>query len=85
MPNPFFSGRIPKGLYLHIEEYRQRTKQTKTEILISALADYVDYDLDQNIPYFPSILQELRSIYARLNNLEKEVFKHLLEDNEEQK
>ena len=44
-PNEFFSGRIPKGLLDAIEEYRQNTGESKTQVLINALSTYVNYSL----------------------------------------
>ena len=44
-PNEFFSGRIPKGLLDAIEEHRQNTGESKTQVLINALSTYVNYPL----------------------------------------
>lgn len=43
---PFFSGRIPQSLYDALEEYRQKTNESKTDILIKALSNYVDHPIE---------------------------------------
>lgn len=69
--NPFFSGRIPQDLYDHIEEYREQTAESKTEILIRALAQYVDYPLEGNTP--PPIKQTFEEIFSRLAIIESKI------------
>lgn len=46
MSNPFFSGRIPKNLNQRVEEHVAQTGKSKTEILISALAAYLDFPVE---------------------------------------
>ncbi|PHV60997.1 hypothetical protein [Cyanobacterium aponinum] len=43
--NPFFSGRIPKELDEHIENFRRESGESKTEILIRALSAYTGFSL----------------------------------------
>ena len=70
--NPFFSGRIPQGLYDRIEEYREQTAETKSEILVRALAQYVDYPLgEEEAP--PPIKQTFEEIFSRLAALESKI------------
>ncbi len=45
MANPFFSGRIPQDLYDQIEQRKAQTGESKTDILINALAAYLNYPL----------------------------------------
>ncbi|MGK7898274.1 MAG: hypothetical protein AB4372_32835 [Xenococcus sp. (in: cyanobacteria)] len=73
--NPFFSGRIPQGLLDRIEEYRQQTNQSKSEILIKALAKYVEYQLEEKAPQIPPIREEFKKIYKRLEALESQLSK----------
>ena len=44
--SPFFSGRIPQSLCDAIEEYRQQTNESKTEILIKALSSYINHPVE---------------------------------------
>ena len=80
--NPFFSGRIPQGLYDRIEEYREQTAESKTEILIRALAQYVDYPLEGDAP--PPIKQTFEEIFSRLAIIESKIadYHQLSVDNE---
>ncbi len=43
---PFFSGRISQSLYNALEEYRQQTNESKTEILIKALSTYIEHPIE---------------------------------------
>lgn len=45
MPNPFFSGRIPQDLYQRIQQHIAETGESKTHILINALAAYLNHPL----------------------------------------
>ena len=71
--NPFFSGRIPQGLYNRIEDYRKETNQSKTDVLIRALAKYVEYELEKNKPNVPLIKKTFDEIFQRLDLIEKEM------------
>ena len=46
--NPFYSGRISPELFDHIEKYKEKTGETKTEILIRALSAYTGFALPTN-------------------------------------
>ena len=71
--NPFFSGRIPQGLYDHIEEYRKETDESKTDVLIRALAKYVEYELEEDQPNIPPIKKTFDEIFRRLDLIEQEL------------
>lgn len=44
--SPFFSGRIPQKLFDAVEDYRQRTGESKTDILVKALSAYINVPLE---------------------------------------
>lgn len=46
MANPFFSGRIPQNLHDKIEEYISESGKSKTELLIDALSNYLDFPVE---------------------------------------
>ena len=71
--NPFFSGRIPQGLYDRIEEYRKETDESKTDVLIRALAKYVEYELEEDKPNIPPIKKTFDEIFGRLDLIEKKL------------
>ena len=73
--NPFFSGRIPKGLDDRIEEYRKYTNESKSEVLIRALAKYVDYQLEETAPQIPPIREEFEKLYRRIEAIESQLSK----------
>ena len=72
--NPFFSGRIPQNLYNGIENYRKETGESKTEILVKALAQYIGYKLEEKEPSIPPIQEKFDDIFNRLEKLEKHLF-----------
>ena len=74
--NPFFSGRIPQDLFDRIEEYRVQTNESKSEVLIRALAKYVEYQLEEKAPQIPPIREEFNKIYKRLETLENQLTEH---------
>lgn len=71
--NPFFSGRIPQPLLDAIEVYRNQTGESKTEVLIRALAKYVNYELEEDKPSIPPIQKTFNEIFSRLELIEKEL------------
>ena len=71
--NPFFSGRIPQGLYDRIEDYRKETDESKTDVLIRALAKYVEYQLEEDQPNIPPIKKTFDELFRRLDLIEKEL------------
>jgi hypothetical protein len=46
MANPFFSGRIPQSLYDRVEQYISESGKNKTELLINALSNYLDFPVE---------------------------------------
>jgi hypothetical protein len=72
---PFFSGRIPQNLYDALEAYRQRTNESKTDILIQALSRYIDHPVELSTS--PNAVEA-----SRVESLEKkfEVLKQELQD-----
>jgi|SRR4028118_273711 hypothetical protein len=50
MPNPFFSARIPQDLFEKIEKHIAETGESKTQILIKALAAYVNHPVEMQKP-----------------------------------
>ena len=70
MANPFFSGRIPQELLDRVEKHVQDTGESKTNILIQALATYL------NFPVQPSNSNN-STLEKRLNDLEQQVEKLL--------
>ena len=71
--NPFFSGRIPQRLYDRIEDYRKETDESKTDVLIRALAKYVGYELEEDQPNIPPIKKTFDRIFHRLDLIEQEL------------
>jgi hypothetical protein len=45
MANPFFSGRIPQDLFQTIEQHIAKTGESKTQVLVKALAAYVNHPI----------------------------------------
>jgi hypothetical protein len=46
MANPFFSGRIPQSLYDKVEQHINESGKSKTELLINALSNYLDFPVE---------------------------------------
>jgi hypothetical protein len=46
MANPFFSGRIPQSLYDKAEQYISESGKSKTDLLINALSNYLDFPVE---------------------------------------
>lgn len=45
MPNPFFSGRIPLDLFEKVNQHIAKTGESKTQVLVKALAYYLDHPI----------------------------------------
>ena len=75
MANPFFSGRIPQELLYHVEKYRESTGETKTDVLVQALATYTEFQLDEKNRSNPS-KSIVSQLVKRIERLEAEVFDH---------
>ena len=75
-PNPFFSGRIPKDLHERVEAYLAETKGSKTQLLINALATYLNHPVQTTNPTSSPIeakIVELEQRLTVLGRLEEEV------------
>ena len=68
--NPFFSGRIPQELLAQVEKHIQDTRESKTNILIQALAAYLNFPIQLSSP-------SNSTLEKRLNDLEQQVEKLL--------
>lgn len=68
--NPFFSGRIPQELLDRVEKHVQETGESKTNILIQALATYLEF------PIKPSSTNN-SNLEKRVYNLEQQIVKLL--------
>lgn len=63
MPNPFFSGRIPQDLDERIKQYVAETGESKTDILINALATYLNYPV---APKSNPVVEVSKGMFAAL-------------------
>lgn len=74
MPSPFFSGRIPQKLYERAESYCKESGDSKTELLIKALANYLDYPIKfpRNVDFTEQEVtkEEFNLLVDRVKNLE---------------
>lgn len=74
MASPFFSGRIPQELYDRIEQHINDSGESKTQILINALSQYLGFEISKpkssnvNTDLFFS---ELESLKERVSLLER--------------
>lgn len=75
MANPFFSGRIPQELHERAESYCKENDTSKTELLINALASYLDFPVEIPKPNYykqPEVTkEEFEALAARVVELEK--------------
>jgi hypothetical protein len=77
--NPFFSGRIPPELYQEAEKYCQETGKSKTELLIEALSDRLNFpvtlpgksfaipDVEVNREMFEKLEERVKFLETLLN------------------
>lgn len=73
-PNPFFSGRIPQELYDRAEEYVSQTGKPKTQILIEALATYLEFPVDDLKDFKRGVSRsEFEVLERRVKNLERSI------------
>jgi hypothetical protein len=66
MANPFFSGRIPQELLDRVEKHVQDTGESKTNILVQALAAYLEFPIQLSN-------SNNSTLEKRLNDLEQKV------------
>jgi len=72
---PFFSGRIPQSLYDALEEYRQQTDESKTDVLIKALSNYVNHPVEPPVSSQPGTVETSRitALEKKFETLEQEL------------
>lgn len=82
MPNPFFSARIPYELYNRALKHSESTGESKTEILVKALSNYLDFPIENKnksvskfISYemFEELYQEMKNSKLEMQNLKLEI------------
>jgi hypothetical protein len=69
--NPFFSGRIPQDLHDRIQQHCLETGETKTQILINALAAYLNHPVKENLSNSPVTREEFAALQEQVIALEK--------------
>lgn len=83
MTKPLFSGRIPPDLHQRVEERRKITGESKTDILVGALAKFLDFPLDyldpEEIKALGEGIKDLKERFEKLESLVEEKFKALEE------
>jgi hypothetical protein len=74
MPNPFFSARIPENLNKRVEDFIKETGKAKTEILIEALALYLDCPVEiKKTITNEEIWQAIDELRSKVNVLEESI------------
>lgn len=71
--NPFFSGRIPQDLHERIQQYCSETGETKTQILINALAAYLNHPVKESLSNSVVSREEFADLQERVLALEKSI------------
>jgi hypothetical protein len=77
MANPFFSGRIPQELLDRVEKHVQEAGESKTNILIQALAAYLNFPIQVNKANDSNLerrVQELEQQVIKLLSLDKDIY-----------
>lgn len=75
--NPFYSGRIPPELLKHIENHRQKSGESKTEILIRALSAYTGFALPKSeIELDNPLLNRIESLEKTIKQNQKIIASH---------
>lgn len=69
--SPFFSGRIPQSLLDAVESYRQKTGESKTDVLVKALSAYIGLPVEEQLPQKPLESNWRKSLEARIETLER--------------
>jgi hypothetical protein len=78
MANPFFSGRIPQELLDRVEQHVQDTGESKTNVLIQALAAYLNFPIrlsSTNNSDLEKRVNDLEQQIVKLLNLDRDVDK----------
>lgn len=71
MANPFFSGRIPVELDKAVADHIQKTGETKTEILVKALASYLKVPIEPTARSIEVTQQEFVNLVRRIEAVEE--------------
>jgi vacuolar-type H+-ATPase catalytic subunit A/Vma1 len=77
MANPFFSGRIPQELFDRVEKHVQEAGESKTNILVQALAAYLNFPIQVNKASDSNLerrVQELEQQAIKLLSLDKDIY-----------
>jgi len=77
MANPFFSGRIPQELYDRVDQRIKESGESKTQILINALSQYLGVEISTPKSSTNLFLNELESLKERVSLLERSQPKQL--------
>ena len=79
MASPFFSGRIPQDLYDKAGAFIKESGKTKTEILIEALANYLQHPIESQKPAGNEDLwNAIKELQEKVKLLETKVSKTLV-------
>ena len=72
--NPFFSGRIPQDLHDRIQEHCSKTGESKTQVLINALAAYLNHPVKSENPVSTGIShQEFAALQEQVAALQESI------------
>lgn len=72
--SPFFSGRIPQDLFDHIDQRIKETGESKTEVLIHALAAYTGFDLlDVKEGQQSLLMQKVESLSLEIKAMKEQI------------
>lgn len=71
--SPFFSGRIPQKLFDAIEDHRQQTGESKTDVLIKALSNYVGAPIDTSHQVKEGFDERVVDLEVRVRKLENSI------------
>lgn len=82
MASPFFSGRIPKDLLERVEKHCAETGESKTDVLVYALAAYLDHPVaprnNSTVEVSKDMFVALEERVATLENLLKQKINNVI-------
>jgi hypothetical protein len=81
--NPFFSGRIPQELFDRAVEHAVRAGQSKTEILIRALSQYLDIPIPSSNEASTELEARIATIEQRLDAISVINIDNITDNNKE--
>ena len=81
MASPFFSGRIPQDLYNKAEAFIKESGKTRTDVLIEALASYLQHPIENQKPVGNQDLwNAIQELQRKVELLERAALKtHVIE------